>query len=203
MSEKKPWQIEKELYDERVEWPDERLLAELKGIPILPDEGDPAWNDDTWHVAYLYSVHSDLAAARRLIAAIPLLYERACYGDPGEMMRGLRNRMEAIVDPYWAVLTKLSMQAAKYPQHGARLWAVDQLGVLRDPDAFDSLVEALSDSADLVRGAARLALEMTCQTNVGCRKEAIAALLRFADAARSEDEKAEAHRVIASIREMD
>lgn len=53
-----------------------------------------------------------LAALRSLRAAIPLLLERACYGDPGEMMRGIRHTLEAIVKPQWDILTDECIQAA-------------------------------------------------------------------------------------------
>jgi hypothetical protein len=153
-------------------------------------------------MACLYVAHADLARARRLIGAIPLLYERASYGDPGEMMRGLRHQMEAIVDPTWPVLTRLSMRAAKYPQRGARLWAIRQLGVLRDTAAFGTLVAALTDEAELVRAEARLALEMCCQTNESIRAGAIEALSKFVAKRRRKAEREDARKAIEAIREM-
>src|SRR5689334_11691973 len=80
---------------------DESILAELTAIPVLPDEDDPAWDSATIWVdqAFPYLALAGLCSDRQLKPAIALLLERACYGDPGEIMRGLRHYLEAIIKP--------------------------------------------------------------------------------------------------------
>src|SRR5688572_29865330 len=77
--------------------PDEDVLAALRSIPPLVDEDDASWNDNAYWmgVAYPYLALAGVAAERRLLPAIGLLLERACFGDPGETMRGLRHDLEA------------------------------------------------------------------------------------------------------------
>ena len=122
---------------------------------------------------------AELARQRRLRAAIPLLLERASYGDPGETMRGLRHTLEAIVQPEWDVLTAICMDNASRPQAGARLWSVRELGVLRDPRSLDTVIRALDDPAREVRVMACHSLAMICQTQHACRAAALTALSMY------------------------
>ena len=202
--EQMPFEHIQELFDQRQSWSDEEILAELRALPVLPDEDDPAWEDErTWREhADLFIALADQARVRRLQPAIPLLLERACYGDPGEIMRGLRHQLEAIVKPDWAVLADICMQAATYPQPGARLWAVRELGVLRDARALDALITALADEADEVRLMACSSLEMVCQTNPACRATVIQALQRYVQERPNEYEQRTAHEAIAEIESM-
>lgn len=110
---------------------DADTLAELSAFPPLPDEDDPAWEQDaTWQEANRFVALADISAARRLKPAIRLLLDRACYGDPGEMFRGLRHACEAIVNPNWSELTVICLEAAQSARLGTRLWAIDQLTIL-------------------------------------------------------------------------
>src|SRR4051794_32009040 len=97
---------------------DEEVLAELAALPALADGDDPRWGkDEYWQtVAYPYLALANVATERRLVGAIPLLLERACYGDPGEIMRGLRHRLEAIVAPNWSKLADICLEAAQSPR---------------------------------------------------------------------------------------
>src|SRR5438477_2682876 len=72
---------------------DSQIIAKLESIPALADEDDPIWNDkEYWRdTAEVFLALSDISAKRRLRPSIRLLLERACYGDPGEIMRGLRH----------------------------------------------------------------------------------------------------------------
>jgi hypothetical protein len=89
-SEKEPYELIRDLVAERASWSDADVLAELGQLPALADEGDPVWNDEVYWIdfAYRYVALSEVAAERRLRPAVGLLLERACNGDPGEMMRG-------------------------------------------------------------------------------------------------------------------
>lgn len=114
----------------------EEVLATLIALAPLPDEDSTEWDDArTWDEARRFVALADAAAARRLTAAIPLLLERASFGDPGEMMRGLRHRLEAIVNPDWDVLATRCIALAASERFGTRLWALDQLVGLKDERA--------------------------------------------------------------------
>ncbi|MCW3060279.1 MAG: repeat protein [Capsulimonas sp.] len=151
-----------ELVELRRGWSDEEVLAELKAMSVLPDEDDPAWTEEgTWRdQANLFVALADITAERRLRPAILLLLERACFGDPGEMMRGLRHSLEAIVNPDWDYLVEICIAAARLPQRGARLWAIEELGVLRDKRALPVLEEALRDETPEIQSAAERSIQM-------------------------------------------
>jgi len=141
--------------------PDADVLAALAALPPLVDETDTSWDSDTYWsaVAYPYIILADVAAKRRLRPAIQLLLERACFGDPGEIMRGLRHSLEAIVNPDWAALADECIVAARSSRSGTVLWAVDQLAVLNDPRARPVFEGALSRPEPEIRDAARLGLK--------------------------------------------
>ena len=140
---------------------DAEVLAALAALPALADETDPCWKaDDYWEgVAYRYLGLADVACERRLRAAIPLLLDRACYGDPGEIMRGLRHNLEAIVEPEWDALADLCLAAAQSPRLGTRLWAIDQLLVLDDPRAEPVFRDAVRTGPEEIAWRAEVGLE--------------------------------------------
>jgi hypothetical protein len=150
---KRPHEIIRELAIERESWSDAEVLAELQQLSPLSDEGDPAWDDDSYwrETAYRYVALSDVAATRKLRSAVPLLLERACNGDPGEIMRGLRHRVERTYSPDWDSLAELCMGLSRATRTGTRLWAMDQLMVLEDPRAKPTFEKALNDESDEVR----------------------------------------------------
>ena len=161
--ERKPYQIIDDLAAARVELSDDEVLAELAAIPPLADEADPCWNDDAyWHrVAYPYLALWNVAAVRKLRAAVPLILDRACFGDPGEIMRNLCHAVEAIVWPDWSALTVPCVAALASSRPGTRLWAAHELGRLRDPAAIPALERAAQDPVAEVREGAASALERT------------------------------------------
>jgi hypothetical protein len=113
--ERMPYEIIGDMVSARQSVSDKEILAELSAFPPLPDEDDPAWDQDaTWQEAYRFVALSDVAASRRLTPAIRLLLDRACYGDPGEMFRGLRHAVEAIVNPRWSELADICLDAASF-----------------------------------------------------------------------------------------
>jgi hypothetical protein len=156
-----PYQIIDDLTTARQRLTDEQVLAELARVPPLEDEDDPCWKDDTyWHsVAYPYLAFWNVVAERQLRAAIPLMLDRACFGDPGEIMRNLCHALEAIVRPDWATLTEPCIVALGSPRAGTRLWAAHQLGRLRDPGAVPALERAAEDKVAWVREWAAAALD--------------------------------------------
>jgi len=140
---------------------DEELLSRLRALPPLADEKDKCWLSDSYwsEVANPYVALADLAASRKLRPAIPLLLERASYGDPGEIMRGLRHALEAIVSPDWAALADLCIAAADSARPGTKLWAIDQLVVLEDRRAVRILKASLQSEYEDIRDAAAMALD--------------------------------------------
>jgi HEAT repeat protein len=161
--ERLPYQIIDDLTAARSGLSDDEVLAELAAIRPLADENDPCWEDEGyWHrVAYPYLALWNIAAERRLRAAVPLILDRACFGDPGEIMRDLCHALEAIVQPDWPELTGPCVAALGSPRPGTRLWAAGQLGRLRDPAALPALERAARDEVAEVRDWAAAAVERT------------------------------------------
>ena len=93
MDAKPPHVIIAELTEARVWLSDQAILQELASLTPLKDEDDPAWNDDRyWNSeAYRFLALANESYRRRLFPAIRMLLDRACFGDPGEIMRGLRH----------------------------------------------------------------------------------------------------------------
>lgn len=162
------------LIAERAKRSDEEIIAELKKLEPLPAESE--WNDSLWGRAQLFVALGDLAAKRKLRAAAPLLLERASLGDPGEMMRGLRHTLEAIFKPDWDALAAVCLARLQSKSPGARLWALDQLAVLRDQDSLEPILARLTDEHAEVREFARQAVVMLCDGDERLAPAAIKAL---------------------------
>jgi HEAT repeats len=161
--ERTPNQIIEDLAASRRHLSDAEFLAELEAFPPLADEKDKCWDSDAyWHnAAYLYLALWEIAGERRLRSAIPLILERACFGDPGEMMRNLCHLLEGIVVPNWAELFEPCVAALSSPRAGTRLWAAHELQRLRDPRAIPALERAAEDKVEEVREQVLAALEST------------------------------------------
>lgn len=160
-----PWQIIDNLTTAKRRLTDKKMLAELEAIPSLADENDPSHaSDEYWNnVVYPYLALWNLCAERKLERAIPLMLDRACFGDPGEIMRNLCHALEAIVAPNWSKLTGYCIAALKSPRPGTRFWAADELARLRDPSALPALQAAAQDSVQDVRESVDRAIESTCK----------------------------------------
>jgi len=157
--ERKPYQIIADMVAARAAVSDADILGELSAFSPLPDEDDPAWTDDaTWQEANRFVALAEVAAMRRLKPAIRLLLDRACYGDPGEMFRGLRHASEAIVNPRWSELTDICLEAARSPRIGTQLWAIDQLGILDDERARPVFEEAVRSAPQEIKWRAEIGL---------------------------------------------
>jgi hypothetical protein len=102
---------------------------------------------------------SKVAAERRLRAAVRLLLERACYGDPGEIMRGLRHPCERIFNPDWAGLADVCIELSASKRLGTRIWAIHQLMILDDPRAREVFERAMHDENAEIRGNAETGLQ--------------------------------------------
>ncbi len=179
---------------------DAEILADLRALPVLPDEGDPAWADQrTWRHAYSFVALSDVISARRLREGVPLLLDRACYGDPGEMMRGLRHTLEAVYEPAYEQLQPVCIAALSSPHAGARLWASDELGVLGDRLALPALLDRLEDERAEVRWEALEAIVRIGERDVGYRVTVISALQAQREHVRTPRDAAHLARVLAKL----
>jgi hypothetical protein len=159
---------------------DEQFLEELSRLPTLPADTRDAWSrDENWELAFRHVAFGEVAAERRLRAAIVPLLVKASVDDPGETMRGLRHALEAIVDPDWRFLADAYVTAAALPQPGARRWSIFGLGVLRVPETMPVLVAALRDGETQVREAACQSICMLCQGRPGLHVEAVRVLEQY------------------------
>lgn len=140
---------------------DDEILARLEALPPLADEDDPTWNSaDYWQrVAYPYLALGDVAAERKLRRAARLILERACYGDPGEIMRGLRHSLEAIFNPDWAALADEYLAVARAKRLGTRMWAIAGLAVVDDPRAVVVFEASVREDPDDISSSARIGLK--------------------------------------------
>ena len=160
-TEKRPHELIRALVAERASRSDADVIAEIEQLPPLADEDDPVWNDETYwsDFAYRYVALSDVAAARQLRPAVRLLLERACNGDPGEMMRGLRHAWERIFNPDWVALADVCIDLSASKRPGTRLWAIHQLMILDDPRARQVFDSALHDEIGEIRRIAATGLQ--------------------------------------------
>jgi hypothetical protein len=155
-SEPRPFEVIDAMARERGERSDEQILDELRTLPALADEDDACWDDSSYwsHVAYRYLALAQIAGDRRLRAAVRPLLDRACFGDPGEIMRGLRHVLEGIMEPDWAALADICIDAAQSGRAGTTLWAVHQLLVLDDERARPLLQKlSTSEHSEIAREA--------------------------------------------------
>ena len=139
---------------------DPQLVASLAALPALRDEDDPAWDDDMYWagVAYPYLALAQLSAERRLRPAIRLLLDRAPFGDPREIMRGLRASLEAIVEGDHESLADHCIAAIATKRDGTMLWAADQLAALDDPRALDVFEKLRHSEHAAIREVAELGI---------------------------------------------
>jgi HEAT repeat protein len=167
------------MVEERRTASDPEVLAELRALEPLPPEGDRGWESDdlaVWRRGYLLVALAAVAAERGLHEAVPLVLERMCDGDPGEIMRGMRTSLEEAVAGDWPLLMRYCIEACAAPSPGTRYWAVDELAVLREPAAVPTLMRALQAPVDRVAEAAAFALNLTARDHAACRAQVHEAL---------------------------
>jgi hypothetical protein len=159
--ERQPFEIIAAMAAERAGRSDTEILAELEAQPPLVDEEDAAWDrPEYWSEAHRYLALADVAAQRRLRAALRPLLDKACLGDPGEIMRGLRHSLEAIVNPDWSALADVCLEAAAHsPRLGTRYWALEELSILDDPRARPLFEEIMRKGPAELRDPAEIGLE--------------------------------------------
>jgi hypothetical protein len=208
MPERRPADIIGELFQERESWSNDQILSELASLRVLPDEylylerswfgpDNPAWDDPlVVQQALLYLTLAGLVEERKLRQGVPLLLERASYGDMGEAMRGLHIHLSGAYDPDWPALADVCIRAAEYPQPGCRLWAIDLLGRLNawkliEVRGLPILFEALDDPAKLVRFHACRSLELLCKWHPEYKDEVSKALQQLIVASRETLEHAQ------------
>jgi hypothetical protein len=162
---------------------DEALLDRLRNVPSMPDGGmfDPAWGDQAWwNQMYLLAAFGDEIGARRLVAAIALLYERLPLDDPGEMTQTFRHGPEKATQGDDGALVQILRPLLRHKRPGTRRAAADELGILRDPAVVDDLsLLARGDPEGRVRSQACLSLTMIAShTTDASLRTAVVDLLR-------------------------
>jgi hypothetical protein len=161
---------------------DAEVLDELRALAALPDDGDAEWElDATWTRAYELVALSEVVAERHLVDGIGLVLDKMCLGDRDDMMMcGMRHAFEAAVDKDWPRLTSICVSRCTSERAGTRYWAVDELGVLRDPSALPTVLEMFGDRDVGVAQAALRAAAMTIQVHGEERTRVIAAMRAIA-----------------------
>ena len=156
-----PYQLIAQHVRERSGLSDSEILKELANLAPLCDETDTVWETkDYWgKEVYRFLALAEIVGTRRLKDGVQLLLERACFGDPGESMRGLRHSCEAAFNPDWAALAYTCLPLATSTRPGTRLWAIHQLVVIDDPCAASVYQRALSDDVQSVREIAAVGLD--------------------------------------------
>jgi hypothetical protein len=199
-----PSQIIQQMVVQRLVWPNEYILAELKAMPVLPDADDVLWeHEKTWEQLDLYTALARVSGMKRLKEAIPLLLERACYGDPGERMRVLYPQLESAGNGDWNFLGNACCKAAKSHNSGARLWAIAQLADNRYRHLMHTVVEALDDSAQLVRVQACWSLLLMCSGDLDYKANAIASIHQYMSTRENPKEIQEAEFALKVIDEQE
>ena len=145
-----------QLMEEYRQLNDQQLLNSISNLAPLKNEDDPLWDDlSYWHShTYPFEALSRVTSQRKLEDAIPLILDRMCFGDPGEIMRGICHGFEYIVEPDYAKLEPHYRHAAASARSGTRLWALTFLARLRDPKTRGIFEGALGDSEAQVRSMA-------------------------------------------------
>jgi hypothetical protein len=113
---------------------DAEILAELTAIPALVDEADPSWTtgqywtSDAWQAASVFEALTEIVTTRQLKAAVPLLFDKACLGNPRGLMSGLHYSLAHIVGDDWLFLQDAAHKATQSSRPGTRRWALKELG---------------------------------------------------------------------------
>lgn len=120
-------------------------------MPPLPDESDPVWqSDEIWTAVDLLHALAGLLAERRSHEAVGLILDRMAFGDPFESMRGMRHELEAAVDSDWSRLAEICVSRCSSERAGTRLWALSELGILREHSTLPVVLAAFEDRELLV-----------------------------------------------------
>lgn len=133
---------------------DDEIIAELASLEPLPHETDPRWHEPPFelfqHAGQLVALAGQIGE-RTLVQGIGLVLDKACLGDPGEMMRVLRHPLEAACRGDWDRLTKICAERSTSPRAGTRLWATSELALLRDSRVVEAIRARLEDVEPLVQ----------------------------------------------------
>lgn len=148
---------------------DAEILNDLQSLAPLPHEDDPRWRghwrtEPLWLQGYIYCGLAGAVYTRQLKAALPLLLERVCCGDPGEMFRMMPECLCGTAPKDWQFVFDLCMRASKWPHPGTRLWVMETLKVYGyfPTEVYGqrraAVLEGLKDKEARVREAAESAL---------------------------------------------
>jgi len=141
---------------------------------------------------------ADIVGARKLEGGIGLVLDAMSFGDPGETMRGIRHSLEAAADRHWDRLATICASRCTSDRAGARYWAVQELGVLREPATLPTILAMFDDGFEIAREAFGSA-GMLLQQHEDLRPRVIAALRRAREL--RPDLRQEASETIATIQQ--
>jgi hypothetical protein len=115
---------------------------------------------------------------RKMRPGVPLLMERASYGDMGETMRGVWGALRSVFDSHDTTWNDLCFQMAQSPHRGVRLWMMQEISCIANERSLAALINGLRDPAPLVREWAVSWIKSLCENlpHPHVRTEAIRAL---------------------------
>jgi hypothetical protein len=154
------WTEVTKMMEERASRSDAEILKEFEALAPL-DERTAASEDAFWDQATMYLALTEMCAVRKLKPGARLILEKAEFGDPGSIMRGIRHSLERIYDPDWAGLAQVCVDAFKTGRPGTQRWAISELAILEQPFArpvFEDILQRddIEYVTDAIRGIARL-----------------------------------------------
>jgi hypothetical protein len=212
MNEKTPWQLIQEQINLRSNWSDEAILAEIEALPVLPDEyneqSDIPLDDSHWlepetdRLLTRYLALVDIVRNRKLRTGVPLLMERASYGDMGETMRGVWGALSSVFGPDEATWNDLCFQMAQSPHRGVRLWMMQEIGCIDDARSLSVLINGLHDPSPRMREWAIGWIGILCKNMPQTRAEAIQALQDALHNAKDDREQNHILRTIQMIQQQ-
>lgn len=172
-------------YHQQVTWTTEdELLRDMESWDALPDEDDPRWADaeppgPVWDGAKRLLAAVDECGARgwttAAIRAYTLMADWDCHGVMLSMRHGFeRAFMHGPDDDAGSVAFALALEPlTTHERAGTRLWAVAELGVLRELSSLSYVVDRLDDEHPAVAEEARSSLVMLAQRHVEAELECL------------------------------
>ncbi|GIG21587.1 hypothetical protein Cch01nite_23110 [Cellulomonas chitinilytica] len=152
------------------------LLAEMSFWVPLPDEADPRWDDedDAWADAARLLSAADASGEHGWQEVAVRVYEHAADWDAHGMMQGIRHGPERAFpgEPGSAAFARRLEPLTEQVRTGTRLWAVRELGILRQLSSLPSLLDRTQDPSPAVAAAAVVSVEMLGQRHPLARQHA-------------------------------
>lgn len=153
-------------------------MAEIQALPVLPDEfnkqsdiplDDLHWSEpETDRLLDRYLALVAIVRDRKLRAGVPLLMERASYGDMGESMRRVWGSLSSVFDSDRATWNDLCFRMVQSPHRGVRLWMIQEISCIADERSLSVIINGLHDPAPMIREWAIDWIETLCEEEIQC-----------------------------------